>query len=1069
MFNSVRKKLIYYNENEYYIEVSPLTNTLRVSLSCKGAIEAYLVGDFNNWEKSDDFKLTWGLDTNDGRVKMMKDITFPHGLKKGEYKYGYIIVDLDGNEIHIDNWNDNQKEFSFIWEPFEESLEIKSSRNFVASNYPIELLAVRKSSYGNITIEEAEITLENEVPGVEIEGDYLRVDESVEEGSKIILKAYDSICNMKAYKEIEVKKVTDDAGVFVQFLKDDGMYYGENYSWNIWGFGENTGGDEFHIDIKTDLGVGAFVNRDKFIVRKRTWGYGWVNDWDEQTYTFDLNKNEDEIFCIYENNKISTSLKEAIRETTPKIKVALMDHKNTIKAYLSHEPLIGIKYGLYVNGIKAKGVSTIVREKEKEILLTNLPQDIHPSDLLEIRASSMFSPCKVRVREFLEDYYYGGNDLGIRFREEEINLRLWAPTAKRVEVLIYENNDDLNTKPLRKYEMLRERKNGTHLISISRKENEDKYYLYKLYFNELNEIGEQISKITYAVDPYAVAVGVNGNKAVLLDLSSKECVPSGWQKYNKPKLVNKEDSIIYEMHVRDFTINKSSGVSKELRGKFLGAVEEGTYYENEKTGVRVKTGLEHLSELGVTHVHLLPVFDFASVNEEISDDENNRNWGYDPKHFNALEGSYSTNPFNPKVRIKEFREMVKKLHDRKIRVVLDMVYNHMYETGNMDSIVPGYYFRSDKWGKYTNGSGCGNEMASEKPMVRKFIVDSIIHWIKDYHIDGLRFDLMELIDLDTMKEIVRRAREIDSKILIYGEPWKGGNSPLTNGTYRGSQKGLGFSIFNDEFRNALRGNNDPSNGFINGEQHNKNKAWQVIEGIKGSINTIAYKPIESINYLEAHDNYTLWDQIVKSQNYSIGEGHYRDGVEEDIINNFYVKEDLFGAGIIFTSQGLPFIQAGSEFLRTKEGDHNSYRSSDRVNALKWEEKEKFIRVFKYYKGLIELRKNHKAFRMKEPDDIRKSLDVYFYEGNDTSGVIIAHFKNNANGDRWKNIVVVYNGTTIDDYNVNSSMPKSFSGTWSIVCNSEKIGEEVIMKAKEGEVPLVKSHSILVMYDVDELE
>ena len=1063
MFDSVKRKLVCYDDNEYYIEISPLTNTIRATLCCKGAVEAYLVGDFNNWEKSENFKLNWGLDTNDGRIKMIKDITFPCGLKKGEYKYGYIIITLDGKEIYVDNLNEEKNDFSFLWEPFEESLEIKTSRDFVSIGYPVELVAVKNSFYGNITIEEEVLSLENSLRGVTLENGFLKINEEVSSGTKILVKAYDSLNDMTAYKEIEVRE-DDKKGVFVQFLKNNGLYYGENFSWNIWGFGENSSGKEFNLNIKTDLGVGAFVDEEKFIVRKRAWGCNWVNDWNEQTYTFYLNKDDTNLFCIYESNKILTSLKNAIEETTPKIQVALMDHKNTIKAYLSHKPLIGVKYGLYINGIKAKGVSTIVRENEKEVLITNLPSDIDPADLLEIRASSMFSSCKVIVRDYLNDYYYGGNDLGVRFSEENISLRLWAPTAKKVELLIYEDYKSLRENPLRKYEMNREKENGTHLITVPRKENEGKYYLYRLYFNDLSKEGKHVNNITYAIDPYAVSVGVNGEKGALVDLFSKECVPEGWNKYNKPKLINKEDSIIYEMHIRDFTINENSGVSESLRGKFLGAVEEGTFYINKESGNKVKTGLDHLKELGITHVHLLPVFDFASVNEEITKDENNRNWGYDPKNFNAIEGSYSTDPYTPSIRIMEFREMIKKLHDNGIRVVLDMVYNHMYETSNMDNIVPLYYFRSDKLGKYTNGSGCGNEMASEKPMVRKFILDSILHWIKNYHIDGLRFDLMELIDLDTMKEIVKRSKEIDEKILIYGEPWKGGDSPLNNGTYKGSQKGLEFSIFNDDFRNALRGNNDPSNGFINGEQHNKNKAWQVIEGIKGSINSITYKPMESINYLEAHDNYTLWDQIVKSQNHSVEKGHYRDFNEENILDNFYVKEDLLGASILFTSQGIPFIQSGAEFLRSKDGDHNSYKSPDSVNALNWAEKERYIGVFNYYKNLISLRKNHSAFRMKDPEDIIKNLDVYFYDNNDTSGVIIAYYKNNANEDLWKNIVVIYNGTTINDYNVISSMPKSSNEFWNIAVENGVINQEGGERVREDEIPKVKSHSMMMLYD-----
>ena len=609
MFDSVKRKLVCYDDNEYYIEISPLTNTIRATLYCKGAIEAYLVGDFNNWEKSENFKLNWGLDTNDGRVKMIKDITFPCGLKKGEYKYGYIIITLDGKEIYVDNLNEEKNDFYFLWEPFEESLEIKSSRDFISTRYPVELIAVKNSFYGNITIEEEVLSIENSLKGVTLENGFLKINEEVASGTKIIVKAYDSLNDMTAYKEIEVRE-DGEKGTFVQFLKNDGLYYGENFSWNIWGFGENSSGKEFNLNIKTDLGVGAFVDEEKFIVRRRTWGYDWVNDWDEQTYTFYLNKEDRNLFCIYENNKIITSLKTAIEETTPKIQVALMDHKNTIKAYLSHKPLIGVKYGLYINGIKAKGVSTLVRENEKEVLITNLPSDIDPSDLLEVRASSMFSSCKVIVRDYLNDYYYGGNDLGVRFSEENISLRLWAPTAKKVELLIYEDYKSLRENPLRKYDMNREKENGTHLIKVPRKENEGKYYLYRLYFNDLSKEGKHVNKITYAVDPYAVSVGVNGEKGALVDLFNKECVPEGWNKYNKPKLINKEDSIIYEMHIRDFTINENSGVSESLRGKFLGAVEEGTFYINEENGNKVKTGLDHLKELGVTHVHLLPVFDF---------------------------------------------------------------------------------------------------------------------------------------------------------------------------------------------------------------------------------------------------------------------------------------------------------------------------------------------------------------------------------------------------------------------------------------------------------------------------
>lgn len=467
MFNSVEKKLIYYDGNEYYIEISPITNTIRVVLCCSRVFEAYLVGDFNNWEKSENFKLNWELDTNDGKVKMIKDITFYNGLEKGKYRYGYIIITLDGREIYINNLDEEKDEFVFFWEPFEEFLEIKSSKDFISSRCPVELVAVKNSLYGNITIEDVEFSIETPLDGVTLENGILKICKGVLSGTKILVKAYNSLNNMTSYKEIEVKE-DEKQGIFVQFLKNDFLYHGENFNWNIWGFGENSLGKEFNLDVETDLGLGNFIDEERFILRKKTWGYNWVNDWDEQTHTFCLNKEDKNVYCIYETNKIVTSLKDAIEETKPKIQVALMDNKNTIEAYLSHRPLVGTKYILYINGVESRQVSTIVKEDERKILITNITNDIDPSDLLEIRASNMFSSCKVIFRDYLDQYCYEGDDLGVRFREDYIDLRLWAPTAKKVELLIYETYKSLDENPLRRYEMSREKENGTHyLFSLS--------------------------------------------------------------------------------------------------------------------------------------------------------------------------------------------------------------------------------------------------------------------------------------------------------------------------------------------------------------------------------------------------------------------------------------------------------------------------------------------------------------------------------------------------------------------------------------------------------------------------
>ncbi len=289
MFNLLKRKVVNYNGSKYELELSPLTNTIRFSVDYKGSIAAFVLGDFNNWEKKDTFKLKWNLDTNDGNVKMIKDITFPEGLKNGEYKYGYLIIDSEGNEIHINNWDQNIEEFSFHWERFEEVLEIKASSNFVSSYYPVELALVKKSLYGNITIEASIFYLESKFEGVYIEDNFLKVSENIKEGTEIVIIAIDEETKKWAKKIIMVTN-DKEKGTFLQFIKGDQTYFGDNFSWNIWSFGDYTHGDEISLNVKTDLGRGAFLNNDKFILRKRIWGDGWVNDWNEQSYTFDLNK-----------------------------------------------------------------------------------------------------------------------------------------------------------------------------------------------------------------------------------------------------------------------------------------------------------------------------------------------------------------------------------------------------------------------------------------------------------------------------------------------------------------------------------------------------------------------------------------------------------------------------------------------------------------------------------------------------------------------------------------------------------------------------------------------------------
>jgi len=348
--------------------------------------------------------------------------------------------------------------------------------------------------------------------------------------------------------------------------------------------------------------------------------------------------------------------------------------------------------------------------------------------------------------------------------------------------------------------------------------------------------------------------------------------------------------------------------------------------------------------------------------------------------------------------------------------------------------------------------------------VSKFIVDSVLHWINNYKIDGLRFDLMELIDTGTIKSIVNQVHKIDPEILIYGEPWKAGDTPLMHGTYRGSQRDENFSIFNDSFRNAIRGNNNPGHGFVNGNSHNSDSCWGVIEGLKGSIHTLTSNPQESINYVDAHDNYTLWDQLEKSYNMNLKPGEYhKDIVEENLFDNILIRQNLLAIGLVLTAQGVPFLHGGVELLRSKKGDHNSYKSSDIINAINWQDKIRFKPVFEYIQGLIALRKKHSAFRIRERRIIESQLVMNTAYNDDKSGVIISHFKNHANGDSWCDIVVIYNATSMDNYCVNQFLPKPHGGMWHIVVNHEKSGIKTIATSLSRELPPLKSHSMMVIH------
>ncbi|WP_447410934.1 type I pullulanase [Clostridium perfringens] len=643
-------------------------------------------------------------------------------------------------------------------------------------------------------------------------------------------------------------------------------------------------------------------------------------------------------------------------------------------------------------------------------------------------------------KEFNDKYYYDG-ELGAIYNKEETIFRVWSPEAKSLELLLYR---DGNTESLIERDLLHKKSNGLWEI-VKKGDLNGVYYKYHI-------VGEDFEHDF--VDPYCKALGVNGYRAMVIDL--KKTNPKGWENEKKPSLENPLDSILYEMHIRDFSIDKSSGVSLENRGKFLGIVEENT----KVPGTEVKTTLDHLKELGITHVHLLPSFDFGTVDEERLDEEQ-YNWGYDPVNYNVPEGSYSKNPYKGEVRIKEFKEMVLKLHRVGIRVIMDVVYNHTYsgENSNLNLSYPGYYHRQDDFGNFSNGSGCGNELASERLMVRKYMVDSLKYWAKEYHIDGFRFDLMALHDIETLKEIREELNKIDPSILIYGEGWNGGDSPLPReeACFKcniGKFDKLQIAAFSDDMRDGIKGHvaHLKEGGFVNGgEDFEESIKFGIVastyhEGV--DYNKVNYsdspwanEPYQTVNYCSAHDNNTLHDKLkIVCENAS----------EEEII-----EMNKLSAAIFLTSQGIPFIHSGEEFLRTKTNEkgefiENSYNSNDFVNKIDWTRKVKYMDLFKYYKGLIELRKEYPLFRLESNKEIREKISFIESElGIKKKGIVAYRLKDHNN-----EFIVVFNSNNNE---VKINLPK---GLWGVMVNNKFSGKEIRDEARDFYDIIRKSACVL---------
>lgn len=552
---------------------------------------------------------------------------------------------------------------------------------------------------------------------------------------------------------------------------------------------------------------------------------------------------------------------------------------------------------------------------------------------------------------------------------------------------------------------------------------------------------------------FAKAVGVNGMRGAIVDMA--ETNPQGWENDQRPVILSPADLVIYEMHWRDYSIDVSSGLKN--KGKFLALTEP--------------KAIEHLKSLGVNAIHILPSFDYASV-DETKLDTPQYNWGYDPKNYNVPEGSYSTDPYNPVTRIKEFKQMVQALHKAGIRVILDVVYNHTFniDHSNFQLTYPDMYYRKTADGKYSDGSGCGNETASEKPLMREFMLESVKYWIDEYHIDGFRFDLMGVHDIETMQQIRAEVNKIDPSIYIYGEGWSAGSCayPVDKLAMKANTQQLnGIAAFSDDMRDALRGpfSDDHKGALLAGiPGEEESLKFGIVGGIahpQVDMTKVNYdkkpwtnNPTEQVSYVSCHDDMCLVDRL-KASIPSLTDKN----IPEKERTAELIRIDQLAQTAVFTSQGVPFILSGEEMLRDKKGVHNSYNSPDSINHLDWNNLQRYPQLFTYYKNLIQLRKNHPAFRLATGDKVRQHLEFLpAVNSKDVKQDCLVGFllKDLQGIDAWKTIVVIYN------FNKEAKEMAIPEGTYTIACCNGAIDEAGLGEVSGKEV-LVDGQSALILF------
>ncbi len=795
-------------------------------------------------------------------------------------------------------------------------------------------------------------------------------------------------------------------------------------AWNVWAWDMTNGGngdaypftgyDDYGVYADLDLSVisgGQPIDKLGFIVRTDNWSKdpdgdrsidilpqtngGLQEAWVRTT--------ESTVFDT-QDNACKSIVSYAMLRDSKTVSVYFKPLANDFKSYaprfsmtLNGEPYSGFTMGEYDSSMKRADLTLNDAIDISDVVTVSYRFDATWTNQVSLMMTNYFD-----TDEFNQLYAYDGNDLGATFDSEDsptkTTFKVWAPTSSELKLNLYNTGDyRTETQPAETIAMQKADK-GVWQVTVDR-DLDGVYYTYTVTNSKgTNEV----------VDPYAKSAGVNGRRGMVVNFKKLNASIAGWNEDKRPFEGNAVDASIYEIHVRDMTISPTSGVTEQYRGRFMGLAETGSTYTQD--GVTVSTGLDHLKELGITHVQIQPFYDYSSVDETTSGtsmSKENYNWGYDPLNYNVLEGSYSTDPSDGYVRIKEFKTMVMAMHEAGISINMDVVYNHTSasENSSFNLLVPYYYYRTRANGAFYNGSGCGNEMASERYMVNKFFRESCAFWIDEYHLSGFRFDLMGLIDNQTMIDIYKDCSSLYPQIMIYGEPWTGGATKLKDGTsdkalneqttkqesvaqdyFSGS--GVLVGAFNDVIRNAIRGDNGPGKGYVQGLTADASEIAMCLVGrfSMGTVKAQNINPNLVLNYASCHDNYTLYDQLIQT-------------MPEERLQSAYTQAD----SIVFLSEGVPFIQEGEDFMRSKYDEDsgkyegNSYNVGDYINVMDYALKVKNLDTFEKIKELIAFRKATPALRLATRDEINARVkDVKSEQGSvsfTADGLIVIHTVN----------------------------------------------------------------------------